>query len=693
MKSILRMPSKLVTVFFSVVCMTGLMKAQTTTISTNFTNNNSNFLITFNFVNNNATPMIITDIASYSTYTGVTSAELWYKPGAINGSPGSISAGNGWTQAASQPVTVAAGTLQTMMTNVNLTVPAGTTYGLAFCIQGGLSYSTISATTYTFSGGGCDLVTGSNIGYGGGVPPNTPVNTPRGFIGSISFVSPCTGTPAPGNTISSANPVCPGTGFSLSVQNTQAPGTTFQWQSSPDGNTWTNIPSATNPTYQTSITTATYYQCNVTCTNSGMSATSASTSVTVLPAVNASISASSNVSCNGSNDGDATVSASGGTGGLTYSWSPSGGTAATASGLAAGAYTCTVTDANSCSATTTLTVSEPTVLTASSTAGNISCNGGTTTVTVSANGGTPSYTGDGTFTVTAGTYTYAVTDANSCATTTTLTVTEPTVLSVNSTAGTIQCNGGVTTVTVSANGGTPAYMGGGTFTVTAGTYTYSVTDNNGCVATSTVDVTEPAAITSSQAYTLCAGGSITVGTNTYTATGTYTDLFTAFNGCDSTVTTNLIVENAIDTTTSVTGPVITVNTAGASYQWIDCNNGKQAISGETSQSYTASASGSYACIITVNNCSDTTSCIAVSSTGIASAHTNVGVLIYPNPNEGVFTIESGDELGTIEVYDMLSRLTYATKVSGTRAIINLDDAIPGIYYVRVKGKMLKVIKE
>jgi len=45
----------------------------------------------------------------------------------------------------------------------------------------------------------------------------------------------------------------------------------------------------------------------------------------------------------------------------------------------------------------------------------------------------------------------------------------------------------------------------------------------------------------SQSLTLCNGQTITVGTNTYTTTGIYTDLFVASNGCDSSVTTNLTV--------------------------------------------------------------------------------------------------------------------------------------------------------
>jgi hypothetical protein len=56
------------------------------------------------------------------------------------------------------------------------------------------------------------------------------------------------------------------------------------------------------------------------------------------------------------NDGTATAAASGGTPGYTYLWMPGNQTAATATGLDAGTYTCTITDANGCTITTTTTV-------------------------------------------------------------------------------------------------------------------------------------------------------------------------------------------------------------------------------------------------------------------------------------------------------------------------------------------------
>ncbi|HQZ75388.1 MAG TPA: choice-of-anchor J domain-containing protein [Chitinophagaceae bacterium] len=84
-------------------------------------------------------------------------------------------------------------------------------------------------------------------------------------------IGACSGTPAPGATNSTANPVCPGINFTLSLA-TPGSGVTYQWQSSPDGTTWTNITGATNGTLTTSQTVATYYRCNVTCgANTGTS--------------------------------------------------------------------------------------------------------------------------------------------------------------------------------------------------------------------------------------------------------------------------------------------------------------------------------------------------------------------------------------------------------------------------------------
>ncbi|MEQ1553114.1 MAG: GEVED domain-containing protein, partial [Ferruginibacter sp.] len=86
--------------------------------------------------------------------------------------------------------------------------------------------------------------------------------------------APCTGTPAPGNTLSTITTGCLGVPFSLSLQNaTTGIGVTYQWQSGTSlTGPWTNIGGATNNTYSSSVSTGGFYRCNVTCgANTGAS--------------------------------------------------------------------------------------------------------------------------------------------------------------------------------------------------------------------------------------------------------------------------------------------------------------------------------------------------------------------------------------------------------------------------------------
>ena len=181
---------------------------------------------------------------------------------------------------------------------------------------------------------------------------------------------------------------------------------------------------------------------------------SATTTITVTePAALAATATATNSSCPTCADGTVSIT------------SVTGGTAPYSStdltGLLPGNYCITVTDANGCTTSACATVgSTACAIVASSTQNSpILCNGGTTTVTVSQTGGVAPITGTGTFTVGAGTHSYTVTDVNGCTSTTSITVTEPSVLSASSSQGAaILCNGGTTTVTVSATGGTAPYL-------------------------------------------------------------------------------------------------------------------------------------------------------------------------------------------------------------------------------------------
>ncbi|MDQ3110558.1 MAG: PKD domain-containing protein [Bacteroidota bacterium] len=271
---------------------------------------------------------------------------------------------------------------------------------------------------------------------------------------------------------------------------------------------------ATTPVQNTQTATgliAGTYNCTITDANG----CTFITSVTVggLAGPTTSLFIYGDVGCNGACDGFISVTISGGTGPFTTSWSPSGGNSTTASGLCPGTYTCNVTDANNCPSSYSLTITEPPALTVSATQTDVSCNGvcdGSATVT--AGGGSPGYTyawlpaGGNTATainLCAGNYTCDVSDMNGCTITQSFTITEPTPLTASSAGFNVTCFGicDGQTVAIPA-GGTPNYSfswsSGCTSpscpNVCAGSYTVTVTDANGCTATSSTTVTEPTVI-------------------------------------------------------------------------------------------------------------------------------------------------------------------------------------------------------
>ena len=120
-----------------------------------------------------------------------------------------------------------------------------------------------------------------------GIPPamdGCPVNQTYGECEDYDFVvvasANCTGTPTAGTANSSVTTVCPTVNYTLSLSgSTQAAGLTYQWQSATSATgPWTNIPTGTTPSFITSQTVDTWYQCIVTC--SGLSATSSVVAVT-----------------------------------------------------------------------------------------------------------------------------------------------------------------------------------------------------------------------------------------------------------------------------------------------------------------------------------------------------------------------------------------------------------------------------
>jgi gliding motility-associated-like protein len=210
-------------------------------------------------------------------------------------------------------------------------------------------------------------------------------------------------------------------------------------------------------------------------------------------------------------DGTATITASGGTPSYTYLWSD-GQTTATAIGLVAGSYTVTVTDANGCTQTSTLTVTDINAPTSAITgSSDVTCFGdgdGWAVVTVSGGTGPFQYAWNTTVPVNndtlqgvgGGLWSVTITDALGCTTTASVTLNEPAVLAATMDSVAPSCFGladGTGAVTVT--GGTPNYSyvwssAATTSTITgltAGAYSVTVTDANGCTVAGAMSITDP----------------------------------------------------------------------------------------------------------------------------------------------------------------------------------------------------------
>ncbi len=155
---------------------------------------------------------------------------------------------------------------------------------------------------------------------------------------------------------------------------------------------------------------------------------------------------------------------------------------------------------------------------------------------------------------------------------------------------------------------------------------------------------------------LCPGTSYTFGSQTITTPGTYYESFPTVSGCDSVVEL-ILTSPVINTFVGQVGPVLTSQQAGATYQWIDCINANTPIPGAINQTYTATANGQYAVIVTLGSCSDTSVCINVTNVGIYELSNNV-FSVYPNPfsEKLLITTPASTTSLLFTVYDALGKM-------------------------------------
>ena len=182
--------------------------------------------------------------------------------------------------------------------------------------------------------------------------------------------------------------------------------------------------------------------------------------------------------------------------------------------------------------------------------------------------------------------------------------------------------------------------------------------------------------------------------NTYTSSNsTATDTLANAAGCDSVVTLNLTI-NTVDNGINNNSPTLTAAAAGATYQWLDCDNNFTPITGEVNQSYTATASGNYAVEVTKNNCTDTSDCESVTVVGLQENKVS-NIHIHPNPTNDQITINIKGYHGPVEVevYDLSGRLLLTTKFT----TLSIKNYAKGIYVFKVsygdRVEEIKVVKD
>lgn len=511
-------------------------------------------------------------------------------------------------------------------------------------------------------------------------------------------------------TTSKTNVACFG-GNTGSATVTAASGTspyTYLWSNNATTATINNLIAGT---YTVTVTDAS--SCKVT-----------ATAVITQPTAALTVSASSTNASTG-NNGTATATATGGTSPYTYLWSNTATTAAI-NNLSAGTYTVTVMDTNGCTATASTNVQNTTTnLTISLSSTNVTCAGacnGTATVTP-ANGAVPyTYRWSNAFTSSTisglcpNTYTVTVTDAAGTTATGSVSIIEPAALSATVNSVNLSCFGANNAAAgVTVTGGTLPYAyrwsnNATTTTInalTAGTYTITVTDANGCTISRTATISQPTALNTSNTVVnvSCFGGNngainttTTGGTPPYTyrwtngattrnignlIAGTYTVTVTDNNACTSVSSITVLQPNTALTVsvaaTSINSAAATVagGTAPYNYAWSN---------GATTSTISGVVPGTY--IVTVT---DFAGCTATASSPISVQNSIPDLTkfdVLPNPTNGLFHVLIGfnqEEELNIAILAVNGQLIRSQTLSAQQIVlpIDLSPQANGVYIIRL----------
>lgn len=449
-------------------------------------------------------------------------------------------------------------------------------------------------------------------------------------------------------------------------------------------------------------------------------------------AVTASVASSANVACFGDSTGTATISATGV--GLTYTWTPYGANSATVSNLVAGTYTVVVADACSNADTVTVNISQNPYLDTINVVSTFPlCNGDANgSVSISAAGGVSPYTYSWSTTattstitgLTAGSYTYTITDAAGCTRTDFINLIDPPVLTSTITATNASCFGsadGSAMIATTGGNSNCTYLwstnatGASINGLVAGTYTCVATDINGCSVTNSVSITEPTqlqlSVTDPSNPTSCSvndgyidmatsGGtpgysylwsnSATTEDITGLGGGVYSLTVTDTNGCSATVSVTLSAPNAPSATLVLTDTLLCEQPGAITLSGGSPSGGTWSGPGVSGNQFDPMAAGAgiHAIIYTIydslSGCTGfaTDTIEVVNCVGTNELAFNK-VSIYPNPTNGTLIVETASAGSTIEIINISGQILTTVNVTGVRIELNLSAFEDGVYFVRV----------
>ena len=151
----------------------------------------------------------------------------------------------------------------------------------------------------------------------------------------------------------------------------------------------------------------------------------------------------------------------------------------------------------------------------------------------------------------------------------------------------------------------------------------------------------------------------------------------------------------IDVTTTTTDFTIEATATGLSYQWVDCDDNFAPISGETNQSFMATANGNYAVIIIDGACSDTSDCVAISTIGLDILN-SLSVSTYPNPVNDILTIEAVEQRFNVKVFNLEGKVLSTHFYVDGKLEVNTSAWSNGIYTILVSNetttRAIKIVK-